>query len=146
MKGCVFSGKLAEESLEELIHKFFRSEESFYIFQDIDIFEIKKGLPTKFAPKGRVFSGRGEIRWKKGSEDYSILAITENPISELSSKLSLKGERWTLEEKKFILINPQSPNLDPSFEEYPNGAKFITVKVYLKDGVPIIVSPRGFRK
>lgn len=144
MKGYVYTGKMNEKALMTFMGEFFGNE-CFNICQEIDRYEFDIGLPRKICSEGRVFSDKGEIKWEKLGDDYSVILLVEKQVPNIPPELVSNGREWTVQEKlkEVYLVNLDSSQISPKFSKYPKNAEKLKVRIYLDKNVPKFTSLRG---
>lgn len=150
MKGFVYSGRLNKESLLKFISDFFAPEKSFYILQEIDVYEPKEGLPSdNIGKKGQIFSEEGEVRWEEKNGKYSVVVLSEHEIATIPAEIIPVNGDWTIEKnEELYLTSPNASHVSPNFKKYPKQINDTSPKLaasfYYRNGIATFVSPRGF--
>lgn len=146
MKGFVYYGSLDAENLKKFIEDFFKNQQTIcHIAKDIDIYELKEGLPLKITKMGQVFSEKGELRWKENRGEYSVTLLTENEMNDMHLGLTRVEGNWITSKKEYLLVRSDAPHISPKFDKYPKGARYLEVSIYYKNGAATFVSPRRFK-
>lgn len=145
MKGYIYAGKVGAEKLRELTQGLPNAVTLSWDLARLD-------FSGELRDVGCVFNARAEIRWQRVGSDYLVLVLSDEERRNLGLE-EVQGE-WEVDEASYKqdgmrLIDLNDRRFYPQFEEYPvvqaTRAR-LKGKVFLRDHMPIFVSPREVLK